>query len=84
MLLVAAFGIVLLHLVHSPSRGMAAVLTVPALVWLGRISYGVYLWQSPIQTGVLGEARMLRVGFTGPLRIAIPFAVTIAVAAAFY
>jgi hypothetical protein len=36
----------LLHLVHSPSRGMEAVLTVPALVWLGRISSGVYLWQS--------------------------------------
>jgi peptidoglycan/LPS O-acetylase OafA/YrhL len=78
-------GIVLPHLVHSPSHGMGAVLTVPALVWLGRISYGVHLWYSPIQTSVLREARMLWLGFTGPLRVAIPFAVTIAVAtASFY
>lgn len=64
---------------------MGAVLTVPALVWLGRISYGVHLWYSPIQTSVLREARMLWLGFTGPLRVAIPFAVTIAVAtASFY
>jgi peptidoglycan/LPS O-acetylase OafA/YrhL len=84
LLFVAALcaGIVLLHLIHSPSRAMEAVLTLPALVWLGRISYGIYLWHSPIQTGVLGEARMLRFGLTGPLRIVIPFAVTIAVAAA--
>jgi peptidoglycan/LPS O-acetylase OafA/YrhL len=42
LLFVAALcvGIVLLHLVHSPSRVVEAVLTVPGLVWLGRISYG--------------------------------------------
>lgn len=75
-------GVVLLQLVHAPSRGMEAILGWSGLVWLGRISYGVYLWHSPIQTGILGHARLVRLGVPSTLRVVLPFLATIAVAAA--
>jgi peptidoglycan/LPS O-acetylase OafA/YrhL len=39
----AAIGGILIHVVQHPYR----ILNVAPIVWLGRISYSLYLWQQP-------------------------------------
>ena len=80
LLAALAIGVVLLHLVHSPSRAAVIILGFPVLVWVGRISYGVYLWHTPVLTG-LQEARLVRLGIPAPMRAVFVVAVTFAVAA---
>ncbi|AQT83041.1 hypothetical protein B1R94_23260 [Mycolicibacterium litorale] len=58
-------------------RGPAArVLAVPPLVWLGLISYGVYLWHWPVFLLLNGE----RTGWSGYSLFAARCAVTVVVA----
>lgn len=76
-----AIGVVLLHLVHSPSRPAIAILAFPLLAWAGRISYGVYLWHTPVLTA-LPDARLARLGIPASLRMLLGALVAFAIAAA--
>ena len=79
---VAAFAIaaILAHAVISPGSPTARLLSVAPLVWLGRISYGVYLWHWPLFQWLTAE----RTGLTGAGLLAARVAATLAVAAASY
>lgn len=43
-LLAFAVGIVIISLQISPVRPLKAILELPPVVWIGQISYGLYLW----------------------------------------
>ncbi len=71
-----AVALVISHAVQSPKSPTAWLLALPPLVWLGRISYGVYLWHWPLfefvnadQTGLQGVP-LLAVRLGGTLLIA--------------
>jgi peptidoglycan/LPS O-acetylase OafA/YrhL len=65
--------------VAMEQRGaIARVLALPPLVWLGTISYGVYLWHWPIFLALNGE----RTGWTGLPLFAARCAATVVVAGA--
>lgn len=78
--LLACAGLVL-HVVHCPSRLSRLLLENRPLVWVGRISYGLYLWHFPIFNGMLNATRMEKAGITGPALLTVRFAVAFAVAA---
>jgi peptidoglycan/LPS O-acetylase OafA/YrhL len=63
-----------------PSGVVATVCNVAPLRWLGRISYGVYLWHWPVQLLVTRAAT----GWHGGPLLVLRFALTVAIAAASY
>ena len=76
---VAAMALVADAAQPDPSR-LGRVLAVPPLVWIGRISYGIYLWHWPI---VL-LATPARIGVGGLSLFAIRVVITLAVSVASY
>jgi peptidoglycan/LPS O-acetylase OafA/YrhL len=51
-LIAVAMAIVIAALVTSPPRLLSRLLTNGALVWVGQLSYGLYLWHYPMWTFV--------------------------------
>ncbi len=43
-----AAAIILIELLGSPSKLVLLILEAPLLVWVGRLSYGLYLWHLPL------------------------------------
>jgi peptidoglycan/LPS O-acetylase OafA/YrhL len=73
-----AAGLLVLALVTTPWRPVVRLLSVPPIAWVGRISYGLYLWHFPVDLLLTAD----RVGFGGwPLqlaRIGLTFAIAVA------
>ncbi len=80
LLIVVAVAVVLVvaPVALDPGSPVARALAWRPLVWLGAISYGVYLWHWPIFLALNGE----RTGWSGWPLFAVRCAATVAVAAA--
>lgn len=77
----AATALVVAHVAISPKSPTARVLSVKPLVWLGTISYGVYLWHWPLFQFVDSD----RTGLAGMELLAVRLGATLAIAvASFY
>jgi peptidoglycan/LPS O-acetylase OafA/YrhL len=76
----AAFAVVLAALLSRPPRLVRDALSLPPLAWVGRLSYGLYLWHIPV-AAVLSAQRLGCGEYTAAR---VQFAASFAVAAASY
>lgn len=68
-------AVILFRLIAWDHTLLHRVLASPPLVWIGRLSYGLYLWHFPTFQKVGGWTRL------GAMRIPLGFALTFAIAA---
>ena len=76
--LAASTAIVAGSVVLAPAGGIAAVLSLPPLRWLGEISYAAYLWHWPAYLLLTSS----RTGLEGGQLLAVRLGATVAVATA--
>ena len=72
-----AVAIVLAHAVLNPDAAIGRLLSLPPLVWVGKISYGLYLWHWPLFQFLNAE----RTGLHGPQLLAVRLVATFAISA---
>lgn len=73
-----AVAILLIQLTTNPPRMALAILEAPPLVWIGKLSYSIYLWHLPICI-ILAP-----LPFPAPIRAALMLAATLILASASY
>jgi peptidoglycan/LPS O-acetylase OafA/YrhL len=69
-----------LHVIYCPSRFRMLVLENAPIVWIGRISYGLYLWHDPLFLDLLNSTRMAKLGLSGLPGLVVRFIMAFAVA----
>jgi peptidoglycan/LPS O-acetylase OafA/YrhL len=77
-LTVVSTTIIVFHLVTLKQTALHRVLETPIIVWIGKISYGLYLWHFPV-FGVLKDLHV-----PGPLVLLLGSGITFAVASLSY
>ena len=79
--LASAFGAIAVATISRPGSRFGAMLAARPLVWLGRRSYGIYLWFWPV---LMLSRPGIDVGFRGPLLVAAQAAAAVALGALSY
>lgn len=75
-----AFGVVLVA-VLEPGWMVRRVLASPVFVWIGRRSFGIYIWHTLVGTAIVGSVQEFGIaGATLPVAVAIWVPLTLAVA----
>ena len=77
LLVAGCSALIIVAVVTVPGGILARTLSLAPLVWLGTISYGIYLWHLPVLILLDSE----RTGLRGPALFALRTAVTVGVAA---
>jgi peptidoglycan/LPS O-acetylase OafA/YrhL len=69
----------------TADRGISSLLAFGPLVWIGRISYGLYLWHYPVVVGLFDSHRLARLGINPAWWIPMQIGASLALAtASFY
>ncbi len=77
------FSAFILSLMLSPTSCVAKALCVPLLVWLGRLSYSIYIWH-PVTFDLVNGRLLHYVGQSTPVSELLKIILTIVIAAASY
>jgi len=69
-------GIILTLVLVCPPRGLTLLLSFGPLVWVGRVSYGLYLWHWPVRWFVYHQQALPRTPGEVITAIVLSFALT--------